>query len=149
MGGEEVQNQTKMILDRLDAVDETLVGIRADHEQLRDLWRESSADRENIHTRLAAMDAEMEAERIRLVQEARMYREAMETRVAAVEARDTISEIKQAIAVQLALHRWWKPRRNKIIALVTPILTLAVAPNLAALVRYLIGAVLHRLGLPF
>jgi hypothetical protein len=32
---------------------------------------------------------------------------------------------------------------------VTPIITLAVAPNLAALVRYLIGAVLHRLGLPF
>jgi hypothetical protein len=107
---EQVPNTMQMVLDTiLERLDRQDVALAALPEMRRLI--ESVTTRQ--HDQDGRMD-EMERQRERLLEEAGMYKREIETRMAAVEARDAITEIRQtvtdvqaAIALQLAIHRWW------------------------------------------
>lgn len=138
-----LQTVLETVLDRLDRQDATLAEIQGamrtdatDRSELRALLDESATDRVAIHERMEAMTQE----RARLLQEAKVYQDAMETRVKAVEARDAVTEIQQAIRVQLVIHRWFT--QHKI-----GVRLAAVAAAIGALVLdNVVRAAFHALG---
>jgi hypothetical protein len=117
---DDISNKT--IAAHLNRQDATLRELDRGLAELRELLTDSVTDRKAIHAQINGMVME----RARLVREGQLYQQTIEERIAAVEGRGDLADVRELLAelaaantLQLSLHRWWTQHkvRSKLLAL--------------------------------